>query len=342
MRVAAFDLAAYLGERAPAARASDPTGEWCLPCPRCGGREHLYVNVEKRCGHCFRCDWSPGLIDFLAELEGRPRTEIARRIGARDEAAAPSNLASLRDRVRALGARAILPLPSASPIPLPEAYIPLAPRHSEPTEHALAPFRAYLAKRRISPTAVGEHRIGCALLGRYAGRVVFPVLAGTAVVAYQARDITGRSRLKYFGPEGQQLGRVLFNLDRAREHDRIVVCEGIISALCAGTDAVASFGKTLKPRQVALLAAAGRPVVVLFDAAKAATGAGDADREAEEAASRLHRAGVQAFVARLEHGDPADNAPEVVRRAIDRAAPFDSLFGLRRRLLARPDDWAGR
>ncbi len=342
MRVAAFDLAAYLAERAAAARTADATGEWCLPCPRCGGRDHLYVNVEKRCGHCFRCDWSPGLLDLLAELEGRPRAEIARRLGARDEVEAPSNLASLRERVRALGARVVSPLPGATPIPLPEAYIPLATRHSEPTERALAPFRAYLAGRRISPAAIGEHRIGCALLGRYAGRVIFPVLAGTAIVAYQARDITGRSRLKYFGPEGQQLGRVLFNLDRARQQERIVVCEGIISALCTGPDAVASFGKTLKPRQVALLAETRRPVVVLFDAAKVATGAADAHREAEEAAGKLHRAGVQAQIAWLEHGDPAENTLEVVRRAIARAAPFDSLVGLRRRLLTQPDDWANR
>ncbi len=342
MRVATFDLAGYLGEHAPAARASDPAGEWCLSCPRCGGREHLYVNVEKRCGHCFRCDWSPGLLDLLAELERRPRAEIARRLGARDEPTAPSNLASLRERILALGARASATPPMAPSVPLPEAYIALAPRHSVATERALVPFRAYLAQRRIPQAAIAHHRIGCALLGRYAGRVILPVLADSSVAAYQARDITGSSRIKYFGPEGQQLGRVLFNLDRAREHERIVVCEGIISALCAGPDAVASFGKTLKPRQVALLAEAGRPAVVLFDAAKVATGATDAHREAEEAAARLHRAGVQAFVARLAQGDPADNDADVVRRAIDRAAPFDSLSGLRRRLLTQPDDWAGR
>ncbi len=225
---------------------------------------------------------------------------------------------------------------------LPDAYVPLAVRHDTSTERALAPFRAYLARRHIPPDAIAAHRIGCVLVGRYAGRVILPVLDGGVVVAYQARDITGRARAKYLGPPGLRLGEVLFNLDQARSHERIVVCEGIVSALCTGPDAVASFGKTLKPGQVVRLIEARRPVVILFDAAKAATGAADAHAEAETAAARLHRAGLQAFVARLQEGDPADNPRDVVRAAIEAAAPFDPLARVRRQLHAPVRDWVSR
>ena len=343
MTIASFDLGGYLGARVRGARAGAGSDEWCLPCPRCGGREHLYVNADKRCGHCFRCGWSPGLLDLLGELEGLPRAEIARRIGEQDEASTLPALAALRQRVLGLGARAMQPHPFASPeMALPDAYVPLAMRHDTTTERALAPFRAYLERRRIPPDATATHRIGCALLGRYEGRVILPVLDSGVVVAYQARDITGRARAKYLGPPGLRLGEVLFNLDLARTHDRIVVCEGIVSALCTGPDAVASFGKTIKPGQLVRLTKARRPVVILFDAAKAATGAADAHVEAEAAASRLHRAGLQAFVARLQAGDPADNPHEVVRAAIETAAPFDPLARVRRQLHAPVRDWVNR
>ncbi len=188
MTIASFDLGGYLGARVRDARAGAGSDEWRLPCPRCGGREHLYVNADKRCGHCFRCGSSPGLLDLLADLEGLPRAEIARRIGAQDEASTLPALAALRQRVLGLGARPMQPRPFALPeMALPDAYVPLAVRPDATTERALAPFRTYLARRRIPPDAIASHRIGCALLGRYEGRVILPVLDGDIVVAYATR-----------------------------------------------------------------------------------------------------------------------------------------------------------
>ena len=324
---ATFDLTAYLREHDPAARPTGVTSEWVRACPRCGGDAHLYINLDKRCAHCFRCGWSPGAIELVAELEQRPRAEVAARLtgGAAAVAGLPE-LRQLRERVLGLGARPDhVPVAGPPGIELPEGFVSLAERHDERAERALAPFRAYLASRRVSPGQVTEHRIGCVLIGRYAGRVVLPVHFGGRLVGYQARDVTGHAKVKYLSPAGTRLGEALFNLDRAARGARIVLCEGIISALCTGPDAVASFGKALKLAQVALLVRAGRPVVVLYDAAKAETGAADASDEAHDAAERLFRAGLPTYVARLEHGDPGDNPSPVVRRAVERAPAFSLL-----------------
>ncbi len=327
-----FDLAAYLRERAPGAKPTGAPLEWLHRCPRCSGAEHLYINIEKRCGHCFRCGWSPGLVDLLAELEHRPRREILARIARHAAPRRDPDLEALRARVLALGARWPAPRVGAPALPLPDAYIPLAAHHDGATERALGPFRDYLARRRISEDHIARHRIGCALVGRYQGRVILPVFTEGRLFTYQARDITGRAPAKYLGPPGAALGQVLFNLDHARRYPQIVLCEGIISALCAGPDAVASFGKALKPGQVALLAHAGRPVTVLYDAAKAKTGAAAAHAEAHAAAERLQRAGLTVRIARLQCGDPADHPPEVVRDALAVAVPLDPLEGVRSRL----------
>ncbi len=171
----------------------------------------------------------------------------------------------IRGRVFALGARGADVPPGAPSIALPDAFAPLDRLHAPDVERHLAPFRAYLESRGISMDVIRRHGIGCALAGRYAARVIFPVHLEGHLVAFQARDITGRSAAKYIGPPGVRLGEVLFNLDDARTHDRIVLCEGIVSAIRTGPDAVACFGKALSPSQVGLLTRASKPVVVLFD-----------------------------------------------------------------------------
>lgn len=324
MQIRDFDLVDYLRQHAPTARPSGARGEWVLPCLVCGGREHLYVSTEKRCAHCFRCGWSPGLIELLARAEKRPEGEIRERLRARTPAAALQGLEQLRARVLATGARRLHRSSRPPATPYPDGYIPLGARHDSDTERALAPFRGYLAQRRVPADVIARHAIGCALLGRYAGRVILPVLEEGRLVTFQARDITGRTRAKYLGPTGAPLGEVLFNLDEARTHAQIILCEGIISAICTGPDAVASFGKTLKPVQVALLVRAGRPVIVLYDAAKPEPQALDATREAIEAARHLRRAGVEVSLGSLPWGDPADHPREDVRRIVDGAPPFTS------------------
>lgn len=323
-----FDLAAYLAERAH--RRTGVATEWILACPRCGGHEHLYVNVEKRCGHCFRCDWSPGLVELVAELEGLAPADVRQRLGTEGDREARPGLDDLRARIVGPEEPADSE-PASHELAWPREYVPLAEKHDVTFEKLLAPFRAYLARRGIAEVSIARHRVGCALLGRYAGRVIFPVLRDDRLVALQARDITGRSPAKYIGPPGSRLGEHLFNYDDARRFSRIILCEGIISALHAGDDAVASFGKTLKPGQLALLVQAARPVVVLFDAAKD-SGAVAAEAEAIRAASTLHESGVPAFIARLPRGDPADTPPDVVRAVVEAAEAYDPLRRLRRRL----------
>lgn len=334
MQPGELDLAAYLRGNVPAARPSGAPDEWVAPCPVCRGREHLYVNTAKRCGHCFRCGWSPGLVDLIARIEGRSPDEIRERLRQVVARGSLPALEQLRARVLACGARRSHASSRPPTIAFPAGYIPLAEQHAPEVERALAPFRAYLAQRRVPAGCIARHAIGCVLVGRYAGRVILPVHDEGRLVTFQARDITSRSRAKYLGPPGAPLGHVLFNLDQARSSARIVLCEGILSAICTGPDAVASFGKSLKPGQVALLAAAGRPVVVLYDGAKPATGALDALREAHRAAWQLHRAGLPVRVAHLPWGDPGDHPVEAVRQAVADAGPPTPL--------RTPGDWSAR
>lgn len=280
-----FDVIAYLQARGA---NSKRTNEWTLDCPSCGKRK-LTVNVQKRNWHCWICQ----RYEVRVGVRGPRRVPVAGAGGL-------LSLVQVLDRVdRATAAQLVLRgmhrasgLSILSPGDLREAVTECG-RRDLPTmglPEGACPVEAslpYLIRRGITVSSVHEYGLFECGVGRYSGRVVFPVWAEDGRLLYwQARATWApgpRSRyVKVLNPTrwcaaGDDCGRcpgcaeatpdvVLGNLWRARQHDRVALVEGPVDAVRTGTDAVWTFGKRITYRQIALLLRAGvRAVDLMWD-----------------------------------------------------------------------------
>lgn len=184
------------------------------------------------------------------------------------------------------------------------------------------PYLGYLEGRG----ALGAARAaegGFCLDGRYAGRVVVPVLGiGGVWLGFSARSVYPRATPKYLYPPGMRRGRVLFNglALGAETDDPVYVVEGVFDALWLWPDGVAVLGKPTSD-QLALLAEARRPVVVALD--------GDAWQEGMVLALQLRALGARAVWLRLPpRTDPDQVSPALLREgaraALEEGSPCGS------------------
>jgi hypothetical protein len=167
---------------------------------------------------------------------------------------------------------------------------------------ALASARAYLVKRRLPVSIWAQAGIGACIMGRFAGRVVVPVISGARWLGYVGRAWEASVELKYLYPRGMSRGSTLYNqVALAERTDRpLFVVEGVFDALALWPDAVAVLGKPSRI-QVAMLEGAARPVVVALD--------GDAWAEGEMLGLRLRFRGVRAGSVHLPPCTDPDEVP---------------------------------
>jgi hypothetical protein len=185
--------------------------------------------------------------------------------------------------------------PSSEPTPPvdpPEGYYPI---FDGPGRDALsfAFARQYVREERgLSDEVAREAKIGACLTGKFARRVIIPVVdARGAWRWFIARDFCGTAFRPYLYPSGSR-GGLLYN-ERALEVETdvpLLVVEGAFDALAHYPDAVAVLGKPTEDH-VQKLIMARRPVVVVLD--------GDAWEEGDALALRLRVEGVTAGSLRL-------------------------------------------
>ena len=146
---------------------------------------------------------------------------------------------------------------------------------------------AFMARQwGLGPEDAERWGLGRARAGRYAYRVVIPVVMGGRAVSFQARSfrgaepkyLTARSeRLGDLPPEcGRPASALLFNVDAARSGADVVLVEGAGDVMGFARRArsrwvpVALLGQALTPQKLALLAALRpRAVAVALDAGEA-------------------------------------------------------------------------
>ena len=204
-------------------------------CPACGEMEKAWLNSISGWVKCFRasCDLNSGAwgLDLVRRQEGfRTRSEA---------------LVWLRREFPATG----LFLPPAPPPPryddwcrLPQAFVPV-PAAGTPywtrtkPSHLLEEAVAFARRQwRLSVPDLVRWGVGYCTRGRYAWRLVIPVVLGGRLVAFQARTYRG-GEPKYLtsahgkqGDPGAECGRpaeaLLFNLDAVREGSDVILVEG--------------------------------------------------------------------------------------------------------------------
>jgi len=198
--------------------------------------------------------------------------------------------------------------PDESPPPIkgpPDGYEPIWTDDVWTSLYLETP-RAYLERRGVSRAIAKSSRIGIAVDGRYASRVIVPCLDldGSTWLGFSARDWTDKQELRYRYPRGMQRAKFLYNqVALYTETDApVIIVEGVFDALPYWPNAVACLGKPGELHE-RLMAEASRPIAVCLD--------GDSWEEGFILSEKLKLEGRQAGYVQL----PPCTDPNTVDRA---------------------------
>jgi DNA primase len=118
----------------------------------------------------------------------------------------------------------------------------------------------FISKRKLDIKKCLENNVRIGVIGRYTGRFIIPIHFLGEVVAYQARDMTGKSNAKYL-TEGL-VSNLLYNVDNVNPTQAIQIAEGIFSSW-ALPNSVASFSASLSTEQINLMRDISAPCWIL-------------------------------------------------------------------------------
>lgn len=162
----------------------------------------------------------------------------------------------------------------------------------------------YLISRGINPADISFYSIRVPGLNdnpSMFNRIVIPnrVISNIWTDMYVARTYVD-DPVRYHNPSASKAHDIVFNLHRIPQNpDRIILNEGCINSIIAGTDSVATFGKHVSDAQLmAILAKRPKKIYVSLDT--------DARSQAEELCSRL-----------ISYGDSEVYFVELPERTLD-------------------------
>lgn len=248
-----------------------------LVCPHCGigGTKHGFgIHIRTLRTSCWKCS-GRGLVAALCEITGLAHGDIKRRLG---------DLGSTGD-----DSRVVRPTGRYKE---PVGVGPLLPVH-----------RAYLEKRRFDPDEIAEvwGVRGIGLAPKLQFRLFLPVTVHNKQASWTTRAV-GNVELRYISAdpadERVPLKHTLYGQDLARQS--VIVVEGPTDAWRIGPGAVATYGLSHTPAQVAAI---GRYSVrvICFD------GEPTAQRRARKLADDLACVPGETYVVTLSGKDPCDS-----------------------------------
>lgn len=277
-------------------------GELRFLCPQCVKRKgsqdssgHLYVNVQQGKFNCFRCGWK-GYVSYLLKVLG---ISVHAQVADWKQVASGMSLFT--------GVKVDESYDNTVPIEYPcEVAHPL---------NSPAAWN-YLLERGLNEQHVNYYQMVVGCEGQWKTRIFIPTLHEGEVVFWVARTFAGQEP-KYMNPSGVSKKHYWFGLEQAKQFDWVIVTEGVFSAIAAGPNAIAAFGKSVSKEQREQLIDAGfKTIFVSLD--------GDARKEAMELCSWLHSRGQDVRLVDLAYGeDPASISD--FRQRLERATKYDYL-----------------
>ena len=253
------------------------TDEFQLDCPLCSdsGKYNLWFNIVKNEGICYKCWRGFRPIPLVQALEDCTFLAAAKIV---KELTSPSyfSVEGLKRRVReALDTKLDVTQQSAPPrIELPEEFVLASSRQSKK-------WPPYLMARIQSKSDIEELGIGWCEDGYYRNRMIVPITIDGNIVSFVARSMAkpcwhcgGKGcghcdyavYKAYLYPRGTKTGHLLFNYDRAKHHEHVVLVEGVFDAIRVGTHGLAVLGSHLSDTQLGLLLASAASVIsLIFD-----------------------------------------------------------------------------
>lgn len=271
-------------------------GMKCIFCSSPGF--HLGVNLSKLYWRCWRCGHH-GAVDAIAALCHVSRGQALEIYRGLDGARGGASAARRAERDAAVQRRVTI-----------NRY-----RRPSDVDRMGRRHRAYLEGRGFDPDEVERVWEVCgtgpaSYLDQvdYRYRLFVPVLWRGREVSFQARDVTGRSEVKYracpMGREAVHHKAIVYAHPDAGGARVGIVVEGVVDCWRLGPSAVATFGTQYKREQVLAIAKLFDRVAVVFDAER------PAQRQASMLVERLNDLGTAATVVRLPGGDPGELSPD--------------------------------
>lgn len=239
-------------------------------CPYCGDdtKGHLYIRIdgEKNVFHCFRCG-KAGIHKTLVAYVDNISIYAA-------EALIESSIARIKPVIKVK-------------TPKPEGYISF---NDNPSGIEAKAIIRYLKGRGIPEEII---KTSCGIVpGSYRSWFLFDGF-------WQGRSIIN-ALPKYISPDFPKDG-ALWNPDALIGHNSITICEGIISAIHAGSNAIGLLGKEATDSQITRIVHADPASIrIMLDA--------DAIKYSYKLAEKLRYFGYARYIeiAELFFGDPAD------------------------------------
>lgn len=270
-------------------------------CPTCHTKGktrdtsgHLHINARVEKFNCFRCGWK-GPVSYLFQVLGIQSTasvqdwaEVARNMSLFNDGM-PDPTKKHSDNTTEIG----YPCLTVHPAYVQEAWSYLTrPKHE--------------GGRGLTNQHIAYYGICAATDGKYVGRVFIPTLFNGKVVFWVARSYMDHDQ-KYLNPPGISKVDYVFGLQQAKSYDTVIITEGVFSAIAAGPNAVATFGKAVSDNQRKMIADAGfKQVVVALD--------GDARTEAIKLAQWFSIRGHVTYLVDMPKEHDPDSDPEFHNR----------------------------
>lgn len=259
-----------------------------INCPFCESRigkpdvkHHMYVSTASPVAMCFRCTWQGNYISLIISVSGCSYAEALKQL----ESQSPTpNVARFEKLFSPCG---MVTGPKISYKP--DGFCALS-AHDDLTKEALA-VRNYLINRRMIPQAIVYKYMGWAPGTNRAWILIDSDF-------WQGRLIIPGDP-KYISPPWPK-GDALWNAG-ALEGRHAIICEGVLSAIAVGSNALALCGKTITQPQAKRIARSRvGSITIMLDA--------DATRYSYDIAKALEENGYSGVlkIHELEQGDPTD------------------------------------
>lgn len=208
-------------------------------CPHCienvgkpDNKGHLWVHIEKLVAHCFRCGYSARIENTIGgyNLSESKLLTDEEKASLLEDALNPQEWDQGEPRF-------LYKIPEERP-------------------QVGTPYYDYLISRGVSEFEMQYYdiRVG-SIFNKYYGRVVVPnnVEDGVLTDMFVARTIYPTEPRRYLNPPGENKSRNVFNLSRIPEDTPIIICEGVFTAISAGPQSVATYGKHVSDLQIEMI-----------------------------------------------------------------------------------------
>jgi len=245
----------------------------------------LHINPEKNLWHCFTRCGGGTVIDLVMMLEG---VGVGKALG----------------KLRVIAEEA--------------GFRPAEVKREEnkqvkecPCPMTIDTWHHTLEERGISHDLAEYFGMGYCSRGYFQDRIVVPVHDGEGKLLGYIGRATNAMEPKYLLPRGFPLGKILFNMHRVKDAERVVVVEGVFDAVrvhAAGYPVVALLGSQLTQGQAVLLRGF-RSVVYLLDGDEAGRRAVEKILEREDLPEGIR-------VDLPEGKDPWDMGVDEIRRRV--------------------------